>query len=197
MANIDNLFRVDNGLSLNDELGIFQGSLDPSSSGFEAPIGSIYIRNTGDTYSKFGSNDLNWKQFTLNQSGIKILTVSNQTTNNTPTELFIDGIGGNQRMVLPDDTTWTFNIFVAARRSDTDNQSASYLFLGSIDRNTGAASTALVGNVNRTIIAEDVGGWNCVVNADNTNGSLRIQATGATGATVNWLARVEIVEVTG
>lgn len=60
MANIDNLFRVDNGISLNDDVGIFQGSLDPTIMGYEAPIGSIYLRNTGKVYSKVSASDTGW-----------------------------------------------------------------------------------------------------------------------------------------
>lgn len=63
MANIDNLFRIDDGISLNDEIGIFQGSLDPSISGFEAPIGSFYIRNNGTTYSKTSAPDTGWSLY--------------------------------------------------------------------------------------------------------------------------------------
>lgn len=129
-----------------------------------------------------------------------VVVLRTTTTNTTtPTEMFLDGAGGTARMVLPNDTTWAFRILVSARRTDTDNSSAAYQFVGVIDRNTTAASTALVGTVSKTVLAEDVGAWDCNVNADTTNGSLRILVTGVAtpGYTIRWVARVELVEVTG
>jgi hypothetical protein len=60
MTNIADAFRVDK-LSLGDNVLMVSGSIDPSSIGYEAPIGSIYINSiTGDVYHKFGSIDANW-----------------------------------------------------------------------------------------------------------------------------------------
>lgn len=201
MANIDNLFRVDNGISLNDDVGIFQGSLDPTIMGYEAPIGSVYIKNDGQHFSKHNTNNTDWSitgtKITKDFSQTSTLLLRTQTTNNTVTEMFLDEIGGSQRMILPNDTTWTFRILVTARRTDVNNQSAAYQFLGAIDRNASAGTTALVAAASKTVIAENVGGWDCNVNADTTNGALRIQVTGVNGSTINWAARVELVEVTG
>jgi len=127
-----------------------------------------------------------------------VLVLRTQTINTaTVTEMFLDGVGGTQRMVLPNDTTWGFRILVAARETGADNFSAIYSFVGGIDRNASAASTAIVGTVSKTVVAEDDVDWDCNVNADTTNGSLRIQVTGEVGDDINWVARVERVEVTG
>lgn len=134
---------------------------------------------------------------TVGDAQTSILVARRTTTTNVATELFLDGNTATQSMILSNDTSWAFRIHVIARRTDVDNQSASYQFLGTIDRNATAGSTALVGAVSKTVVAEDVGAWNCNVNANATNGSLRILATGATGSTIRWVARVELVEVTG
>lgn len=127
----------------------------------------------------------------------RVLTLRTVTTNNTITEMFLDGTGGSQRLVLPSDSTWTFRILIAARRTDANNESGAYQVLGAIDRNTTAGSTALVAAVSTTTIAENNAAWGPTVDADTTNGSLRLRVTGETGKNIRWVARVELVEVTG
>jgi hypothetical protein len=127
----------------------------------------------------------------------RVLVLRTQTTNATVTEMFLDGTGGTQRMVLADDTTWAFRILVSARRTDANNESAVYQFVGGIDRNATAGTTAIVGTVSKTVVAEDTAAWDVTVNADTTNGSLRIQVTGQAAKTIRWVARAELVEVTG
>lgn len=61
MANIDRAFNVGVALSINDEAGIFVGSVDPSDVGFEAPESSLYIRKTPpQLYQKTGPLDADW-----------------------------------------------------------------------------------------------------------------------------------------
>ena len=127
----------------------------------------------------------------------RVVVLRTATTTAAVTEAFLDGTGGTARMVLPDDTTWAFRILVSARRTDANNESAVFQFVGGIDRNVGVATTAIVGAVSKTIVAEDTVAWDCTVNADTTNGSLRIQVTGEAAKTIRWVARVELVEVTG
>jgi hypothetical protein len=122
--------------------------------------------------------------------------LSSQTTDATQTELFIDGTGGSSRMVLADDSTWRFEIDVVARRTDANDEGAAYKFAGAIDRNTGVATTALIGSVAETIDAEDTAAWSVAVDADTTNGSLRIRVTGEAAKTIRWVAFVRTVQVT-
>ena len=84
---------------------------------------------------------------------------------------------------------------VVARRVDADNESAAYEFVGCIDNNAG--TTALVGSVTTTVVAEDTVGWDCAVTADNTNDALIITVTGEANKTIRWGARIELTEVTG
>lgn len=118
-----------------------------------------------------------------------------KTTNNTPEELFLDGDGGSARCTIASDTTWSFHILVVARRTDADNESAAYDFIGCIDNNAG--TTALVGSVIKTVVAEDTAGWDCNVTADNTNDALIITATGENAKTIQWVAFIQLVETTG
>jgi hypothetical protein len=117
------------------------------------------------------------------------------TANNTPEELFLDGDGGSARCIIASDTTWMFHINVVARRTDADNESAAYNFLGCIDNNAG--TTALVGSVTKTVVAEDTSAWDCNVTEDNANGALIITATGENAKTIQWVASIFLTETTG
>lgn len=119
--------------------------------------------------------------------------VSNVTTNATPTELFIDGVASD-RLNIASDTTWAFEILVAARRTDADNESAAWKFEGAIDNNAG--TTALVSAVAETVLAND-SAWSVAVTADNTNDALVVTVTGQASKTIQWVARVTIVEAAG
>lgn len=119
-----------------------------------------------------------------------------QTTNNTQSELFLDG--SSARMTLSNDTTWVFWGYLVARNTGTDSENACWKFDGQISRNTNEASTAVAG-VTTTTINLDMGAaaWTITVDADTTYGSLRIRATGENSKTINWVAAVHTVEVTG
>ena len=122
-----------------------------------------------------------------------VLVARRSTTTATPAELFLDGSAA--RCTIAADTTWAFRIMVVARRTDADNESAAYEFVGCIDNNAG--TTALVGSVTTTVVAEDTVGWDCAVTADNTNDALIITVTGEANKTIRWGARIELTEVTG
>jgi hypothetical protein len=122
-----------------------------------------------------------------------VLVARKITSNDTPAELFLDRTSA--RCTIGSDTTWAFSILVVARGTDADNESAAYKFEGCIDNNAG--TTALVGSVTKTVLAEDTAGWDCDVTADNTNDALVITATGENDKTIYWVARITLVEVTG
>jgi len=124
---------------------------------------------------------------------ISTLVVRRSTTDATPSELFLTGAAG--RCTIATDTTWAFTITVVARRTDADNESAAYKFEGCIDNNAG--TTALVGSVTKTVLAEDTVAWDANVTADNTNDALVVTVTGEAGKTIYWVAKIELVEVTG
>lgn len=122
------------------------------------------------------------------------------TTNATPGPLTTDNAGTgtvNNQVILPNDSTYAFTILVVARRTDADNESAGYEFKGVVDRNGSAATTAIVGSVSKTVLAEDTAAWDCNVTADTTNGGLSITVTGEAAKTIRWVAVATTAEVTG
>jgi len=117
----------------------------------------------------------------------------NSTTDATQTEVFADGSAAD--ISIPSDCTLSFRINVVARQTDADGVSAAYFLMGAIDNNAG--TTALVGTVSVTTVAEDVASWDVDATADDTNDGLNVLVTGAVGDAVRWVARAEIVEVCG
>lgn len=116
-----------------------------------------------------------------------------QTTDATANvEMFLDGSGASQRMVLSDDSTWAVKGLVVARRGSTQ-ESAAYEFTGAIDNESG--TVALVSAITPTAI-EDTAGWDFAVTADDTNNSLKLAVTGAGGSSINWVAYVTTVQTT-
>lgn len=49
-------------LVINDRAGIVSFDVDPITTGFAAPIGSLGLRSTGEHYRKWGALDTNWDQ---------------------------------------------------------------------------------------------------------------------------------------
>lgn len=120
-------------------------------------------------------------------------TLRNITTNNTVTELFLDG--SSQRLILPNNSMFAFVIYVAARRTDTTGGYASYKFEGGIKKDTTNGTTLFQGT-SKTLIGETDGVWDANIQADTTNGSLRINVVGQNGKTIRWVATVITTEVT-
>ena len=122
--------------------------------------------------------------------------VRGTTISNVPQELLIDGTGGSKRLVLPDDSTWTFKVTVTGHRTDLGNGHAGYTAAGVIYRGAGAASTNIQGSVQKTVLAESNPAWDINITADSVNGSLKITVTGENGKIIRWVALVETVEIT-
>lgn len=128
------------------------------------------------------------------QHGVYILR--NITSGNSTTELFLDGAGATQRLVLPNNSLFTFAIYIAARRTDSTGGGAGYKFEGVVRKDGTAGSTTIVGSVSKSILGETNVIWDASVVADTTNGTLRINVTGETGKTIRWVATVLTTEVT-
>lgn len=128
------------------------------------------------------------------QSGMYILR--SETTNNTATVLFLDGTGGTQRLVVGNNSVWTFDILVTARRTDATGGGAGYRFVGVIRKDGTSGSTTFVGTPSKTVIGETDAAWDAAVTANTTNGDLRVTVTGQNAKTIRWVAVVQTAEVT-
>jgi hypothetical protein len=111
------------------------------------------------------------------------------TTDATATELFLDGI--RQRMSIPPNGAWTFDILVVASSSGASVD--GYQIKGVIKHNAQGLTT-FIGTPSATTLGEQVPGWDVAAEADNTNDALAIKVTGS-ATTVRWVATVRTVEV--
>lgn len=122
------------------------------------------------------------------------LILRRATTDNTPSELFLDG--ASLRAAIPINTTWAFHILTSARDDQAATaESAVWEVRGAISNDNG--TTSLVAAVTSTTLADDTGGtWVHAVTADNTNDALIITVTGEAGRNIRWVSQMRIVQVT-
>lgn len=97
MATIDNAFRVEI-LSIDDVVLIGQGSGDPSTgAGFNAPVGSLYLRTNGQVWQKVNLADVDWTQLAAGAGVVNINDLGDVTVT-TPTTgqvLVYNSVSGN------------------------------------------------------------------------------------------------------
>lgn len=115
------------------------------------------------------------------------------TTTNVASTMFTDG--SSERLVLPDNTTWSFRCLIVARRTDSGTESGGYELTGTIRRASGAANTVMVAAATKVVLGEDTAAWDVAAAADTSNGALGITVTGASGSTINWVGYMTIVQV--
>lgn len=127
------------------------------------------------------------------QSGKQVIHAT--TTNATQTELGFQGsppLSSVDVCTLRNNSTFAFSILVAARRTDADGESDAWEIKGLIYRDANAASTTL-GPLQLNQIGAT--GWAVDVDANTTNGSLRIRVTGESAKTIRWAATITTTEV--
>lgn len=127
------------------------------------------------------------------QAGVYILRVA--TSNATITELLASDGATSTRIALPNNSAYSFSGRVAARSSTGD--SAGWRFSGTIERGANAAATAIVGTVLQTDTNAEAGAstWVLTIDADTTNGNLRIRGTGVAATNIRWVATIDTTEV--
>ncbi len=111
------------------------------------------------------------------------------TTNATQGELFLDGLCA--RMIVPTNSSWSFEILITGRASNGDT--AGFRFLGTIKNNGGVLS--LVGTPLKNALGQDVASWDANLSADSANQDLGLQVKGAAGTSIRWVANVRTSEV--
>lgn len=109
----------------------------------------------------------------------------NQTTNDTTTELFLQGTSG--RIVLASNSAISFRGSITA--FDTTNTTAAGWNYECVIANKGG-NTSIIGSALVTKLGTDNAGWEVFVDGDNATDSLKLQVKGAAGATINWTASV-------
>jgi len=125
----------------------------------------------------------------------EVLILSNQTTDGSTVELFIDG--SSTRAVIPADTSWTWFATITGRHTNAvagDTLHATQQ--GTIKRNN-ANSTVLESTPTRIEIDKPAIFVDVLATADDTNEALAFTVTGEAGKNINWTCTIEIRQVTG
>ena len=203
-ANISGNFFIGNGSQLT---GIEAGAVTTFSS--TAPVspaqGDIWIdADTGIQYIYF--NDGSSSQWAEMEAAVSILSVINNTesgtpsnvyflqgttSNNTETELFVDG-ESNNRITVPVDSSMYYTIDVTCRRTNGSDFAA--FTLKSVVSNSGN-TVSDVGAVYEIVVARTDASISVDARADDANNSIGVYVTGVTGKSFTWKAQVTVVEV--
>lgn len=136
---------------------------------------------------------------TIGVSQAALLILGRQTTDATATVLASDNGTAStvNQVILPNNSAYYFKVEIIANVTGGGNTSGWEL-KGVIKRGANAASTAIVGSVTSTLIAQDAGAstWVVSATADTTNGGLKITVTGQASTTIRWVAKASTTEVT-
>lgn len=98
--------------------------------------------------------------------------------------------------MVPNNSVWTFDILVAARRTDATGGGAGYRFTGVLRKDTTAGSLTFIGTPSKSIMGETNTAWDVALTADTTNGSIKLNVTGEAAKTIRWVATIQTTEVT-
>lgn len=175
------------------------GGISPVSNVFIVGNGTGFEGRIGDNVrTSFSLGSLQTAEFGGLQLGqdtsftSKEYVVFGTTTDNTPTELFLDNV--SSQILIPANSTWLFEAKISARRTDADNESNIYWIDGGADRQTLASTTQLVG-IDTVRQITQMSSWVVDVNCDTTTGALKIVVTGENGKIIRWTGSVKISEV--
>ncbi|MBS3904779.1 MAG: hypothetical protein KGZ39_05590 [Simkania sp.] len=117
--------------------------------------------------------------------------LSGRTTNNTATEIFLDGVS-NSRLLVPSDSAWMFTVLTVAKNEDT-NETGGWYHAGCIEHNS--TTTDIVGTVGQLFNQEDAA-LTVAITADDTNDALIITVTGTSSNNWQWRSKVFWTEIT-
>lgn len=135
-------------------------------------------------------------QFSVAGDAQSLVTVLRTiTTTATPTTLLLDGPSGSTGLVMPNNSTWRFDVYAVARRTDASGEHAAIKLSGAISRNASAVSTALIGSTTKSIDVRTSSLWDVNASADIVNGALQIQVTGENAKTIRWVIYLTITQV--
>jgi hypothetical protein len=129
------------------------------------------------------------------ETGFGTFVVIAETSDATQTEAKCNAgaasASGGIGLTLANNRTFAFKIIVSARRTDASENDA-WEFTGLIYRDANAASTTM-GPLQENHIGSTA--WVVSVDADTTNGSLRVRVTGEAAKTIRWVATIQTTEV--
>lgn len=135
-------------------------------------------------------------------------SLNQRTTTGTQTTMAVDSQGLNKLPSAQNDATWRFRGEVVARVEENTNSSLSNaskgdshvwefegVFSTEFNPSTGINETRFIGSPVVSTISTDVAVSDYEVTVTATDGELEVNVQAEDGATVNWTARLEVVEL--
>lgn len=118
--------------------------------------------------------------------------LSGTTTNDTETEIFINGVS-NTRVAVPLNKTIYYTADIVCRRTDASGDHAAF-YLKGVATNAGGTVTD-VGLIYEVVVARTDINFLVDFRADNTNDSINMYVKGSTGKSLSWRCALTILEV--
>lgn len=123
-----------------------------------------------------------------------------RTTNNTITEIFLDGLfslAGSLRFTVAVSTAYKVRIYANAIIDSGGNIGSVAVFSGSGTIKNIAGTTTLLNPITMTQDEADaaIAAATMTVTADNTNDSLKVQVTGITSENIRWFVKVDYEKI--
>lgn len=149
--------------------------------------GRMYVWN-GITWDLVGPNS------SVPLSTQEDFFLSRITSDASSSQLWLNGVNP-EVLIIPNNTTWLFEVTLVARRIDATGERRSWKFDGMLD-NTGN-NVVLDTPTANVLLAQSAGtaSWAAQVVADNSAKSLRINVTGEGGKDIQWNAVVKLTKV--
>ena len=123
--------------------------------------------------------------------------LSTSTTSTTAITLTTDqsAAGTTNQIILPDNSAYGFKGMITARDT-TNNYISVWEIKGGVKRNSGSATTVLVGTpiIDRITYDSNATSWTVTISADTSNGGLKVQVIGA-NTSIRWAANITTIEV--
>jgi hypothetical protein len=166
-------------------------------SGSLASAAGSFAQGAGSNARIFGQQAYaNGSFATAGDAQMGTYVLRNVTTDAVYTELYLDGVAATERLVLPNNSVFVFDILVAGRRTDAVGGGAGYRFVGVARKDATPGSMTFVGTPSKTVIGETNTPWDARIVSDTTNGSITLEVRGEAGKNANWVATVRTTEVT-
>lgn len=143
--------------------------------------------------STAGSTTSNGNFAAANDAQGATYVLRNATTNATVTELFLDG--SSARLVMRNNSVYTFQALISGVRTDGTSQGAGYSIEGTIKKDTTSGSITVIGAVTKSILGETVAAWDANATVDGSTGAIKFTVIGAASTPVRWVAVVTTAEV--
>lgn len=168
-------------------------------SGSTITDGDLWFNTTDGFLYVYNGATLSWINAGAGFSSIPTTVYENKymsgiTLDGVSTEMFVNGTSP-QRLTIPVNSSWNFDIKIIGRNLLIDNEVAAINFQGVINRD--GTTPALIGGVSKTILGISTAFTtaDAVVTADTSNNSLKVSVTGQTGKTVKWDVVVSLTKV--